>query len=144
MSLLRYARLPRPASTAAPPIPNSRPSCSPAVPPPPAAGGPVGTAGGALVCVGGGLLCDGGGLLCSDGGGLLCSDGGFDEECDAAASGGLADVCVGVAGWLVPGEPAGDVPAGLVPAVGWAGPLGLEGEHAETETTTVKVAQAAK
>jgi len=124
------------------------------VPPPPAAGGPVGTAGGALVCVGGGLLCDGGGLLCSDGGGLLCSDGGgllcfdggFDEECDAAASGGLADVCVGVAGWLVPGEPAGDVPAGLVPAVGWAGPLGLEGEHAETETetTTVKVAQAAK
>ena len=117
------------------------------MPPPPAAGGPVGTAGGALVCVGGGLLCsDGGGLLCSDGGGLLCSDGGFDEECDAAASGGLADVCVGVAGWLVPGEPAGDVPAGLVPAVGWAGPLGPEGEHAETETetTTVKVAQAAK
>ena len=103
MSLLRYARLPRPASSAAPPIPNSRPSCSPAVPPPPAAGGPVGTAGGALVCV-------------------------------------------GVAGWVVPGEPAGDVPAGLVPAgaVGLAGPLELVHAETETETTTVKVAQAAK
>jgi hypothetical protein len=56
-------------------------------------------------------------------------------------------VCVGVAGWLVPGEPAGDVPAGLVPA-GAVGLVGVLGElvHAETETdtTTVKVAHAAK
>ncbi len=36
------ARKPRPASTDAPPRPNSRPSCRPAVPPPPVSGGAVG------------------------------------------------------------------------------------------------------
>ena len=120
MSLLRYARLPRPASTAAPPIPNSRPSCSPAVPPPPVDGGPAGTAGEVVwvavaVCVG-------------------------------VAAWVAVAVCVAVAAWVAPCEPAGDVPAGLVPAVGLAGLVGLEGVHAETETetTTVKVAQAAK
>jgi hypothetical protein len=43
---------------AAPPSPNSKPSCSPAVPPPPVAGAPVGTllsagTGVWLVCAGG-------------------------------------------------------------------------------------------
>ncbi|MBO0801921.1 MAG: hypothetical protein J2P25_02450 [Nocardiopsaceae bacterium] len=38
MNLRRSARLPTPASTAAPPAPNSRPSCRPAVPPPPVCG----------------------------------------------------------------------------------------------------------
>jgi hypothetical protein len=118
------------------------------VPPPPVGGGPVGTALGedTGVCEGGALVCVGGALVCV-GGALVCSDGGFVDGCDAAASGGLVvDVCVGVAGWLAP---AGDEPAGLVPAgaVGEGGLLEVEEpEHAdtETETTTVKVAHAAK
>ena len=105
------------------------------MPPPPVDGGPAGTAGGVVVCG------DGAGVL-------VCGD--------AAASGGFVVVCgdaggvvCGDAGGVVCGEPGGDVPAGLVPAdaVGLAGPL-VVGEvvHAETETetTTVKVAQAAK
>ena len=39
----RYQRLPAPPSTASPPTPKSRPSCSPAVPPPPVWGAPLGT-----------------------------------------------------------------------------------------------------
>ena len=104
------------------------------------AGGLVCEAGG-LVCEAGGLVCEAGGLVC-DVAGLVSADGGFDEECDAAASGG-GDVCVGVAEWVAPGEP------GLVPAdaAGVAGLLEVEDVvHAETETetTTVKVAHAAK
>src|SRR5215470_15526848 len=57
VSLLRYARLPRPASKAAPPIPNSRPSCSPAVPPPPVDGGPAGTAGAVVACAVAVVVC---------------------------------------------------------------------------------------
>jgi hypothetical protein len=105
--------------------------------------------GDALVGEGDALVCDGDALV-GDDGALVCSDGGFVDGCDAAASGGLVvDVCVGVAGWLAPAEPAGDEPAGLVPAgaVGEGGLLEVEEpEHAdtETETTTVKVAHAAK
>jgi len=39
------ARKPRPARTDTPPMPNSRPSCRPAVPPPPVSGAAVGTNG---------------------------------------------------------------------------------------------------
>ena len=42
LTLLRYARLPTPASIAPPPIPNSSASCSPAVPPPPVDGAAAG------------------------------------------------------------------------------------------------------
>ena len=111
-------------------------------------GGPAGTAGGGVVVCG-----DAGGVVvCGDAGGVVegceaAASGGFVEGCEAAASGGFVDVCVGVGEWVAVGEPGGDVPAGLVPAVGLAGPL-VVGEvvHAETETetTTVKVAQAAK
>jgi len=102
--------------------------------------------GDALVCEGDALVCVAGALVC---GGVVSADGGFDEGCDAAASGGFVGVCVGVAEWVAPGEPAGLVPAGLVPA-GAVGEGGLvvvpEPVHAETETetTTTKVAQAAK
>ena len=101
-------------------------------------GGPGNVVG---LCDGDALVCEAGGLVC-EAGGLVAADGGFDEGCDAAASGG-GDVCVGVAVWVAPGEP------GLVPAdaVGEGGVLVVEGPvHAETETetTTVKVAPAAK
>jgi hypothetical protein len=150
VSLLRYARLPRPASTAAPPIPNSRASCSPAVPPPPVGGGPVGKALGeetgvcaAELCDGDGLVCEADGLVSADAA-LVCD--GDELVCDA---GGFVEVAGAAAEWLPVGEPAGDEPAGLVPAgaVGVDDPLELpEPVHAETETetTTVKVAQAAK
>ena len=85
--------------------------------------------------------------MCGDAGGVVCGDAGGVVCGDAAASGGfVVGVCVGVAGWVVPGEPAGDVPAGLVPAgaVGLAGPLEVVHAETATETTTVKVAQAAK
>ena len=42
MARRRYARLPSPATIAAPPTTNSVPSCSPAVPPPPVWGAPFG------------------------------------------------------------------------------------------------------
>ena len=42
VNFLRYARLPTPAAIAAPPRTKTRPSCRPAVPPPPVAGAPVG------------------------------------------------------------------------------------------------------
>ena len=94
------------------------------------------------LCDGDALVCEGEALVC-DGAALVCDDGGSDEECDAAASGGGLDVCVGGSEWLAPGEP------GLVPAdaAGVAGLLEVEeAVHAETETetTTVKVAHAAK
>ena len=128
------------------------------MPPPPVDGGPAGTAGAGVVVCGdaaasGGVVCgDAGGVVCGDAaasGGVVCGDAAASGGVvcgDAAASGGFVEVCVGVAGWVVPGEPAGDVPAGLVPAgaVGLAGPLEVVHAKTETETTTVKVAQAAK
>ena len=116
MSLLRYARLPRPASKAAPPIPNSRPSCSPAVPPPPVDGGPAGTAGAVVVCGDAVVACAVAVVVCGD----------------AAAAGGGVVVCAGGA---------------FADAAGEVFPVDVgEPVHAETETetTTVKVAPAAK
>jgi hypothetical protein len=81
----RYARVPRPAKTARPPAPNSRPSCSPAVSPPPVSGAVVGNAGDAAAdeCVGRMVVTPGVGSAVDelDARGELVDEA-FDEEAE--------------------------------------------------------------
>src|SRR5215472_14022315 len=132
VSLLRYARLPRPASTAAPPIPNSRPSCSPAVPPPPVDGGPAGTAGAVVVCGDAVVACAVAVVVCGD---AVVACAVAVVVCgDAAPAGGGVVVCPAAGGGVVVCAGGGVVVVcaggGFADAVGLAGVLG-EVVHAE-------------
>lgn len=134
MNFLRYARLPRPAAMAAPPRAMTRPSCRPAVPPPPVAGASFGME---VVFVG-----SGDGLTVVVAGlGVVVSGLGVVVGCEAlaeAAAEWLAealDVAVPVADDDADDAPDGEKIAGTLD----------DGEpvHAETaaETRTINVAQ---
>ena len=94
------ARKPRPARTDAPPMPNSRPSCRPAVPPPPVSGAAVGKDGVAAECTG---VDDG----ADDGAGVDDWVAGADvlgvPEAEARAVVDLLVAALPLAGLLVPG-----------------------------------------
>ena len=98
--------LPTPASIAAPPSAKSRPSCRPAVPPPPVDGGAAGTAG---------IVGDGA---------CVAGAGGAGDRVGGCAVGDAAGGCVEgwvVGAWVVDGWVGGWLegpPAGAVLAVG--------------------------
>jgi hypothetical protein len=122
---LRYTRKPRPARIAAPPRPNSVPSCSPAVPPPPVCGAPLGmgVADGVAECVGSAVwvgvaegVADRETVTEGDGEALLDTRGTADDLEGEALADGLAELPVGLA-------EAGEVVA-LREADGLADPVG--------------------